>query len=96
MGNIYAPVSGLPQGGGVSGIPMGFDSYLLPLGEEFDNNMSPRCREFEKFNLAFNLASLKMCGQLQFWWETAIFLLYMIFLEIFLHTFSLFGNRNMF
>jgi hypothetical protein len=25
-----------------------------------------------------------------------IFLLYMIFLEIFLHTFSLFGNRNMF
>jgi hypothetical protein len=70
VGNIYAPVSGLPQGG-VSGIPMGFDSYLLPLGEEFNNNMSPRCREFEKFNLAFNLASLKMCGQRQFWWETA-------------------------
>ena len=40
-------------GGGVTGIPMGFDSYLLPLGEEFDNNMSPRCQEFEKFNLAF-------------------------------------------
>jgi hypothetical protein len=29
-------------GGGVSGIPTGFDSYLLPLGQEFDNNMSPR------------------------------------------------------
>jgi hypothetical protein len=26
---------------------MGFDSYLLPLGEEFDNNMSQRCQEFE-------------------------------------------------
>jgi hypothetical protein len=83
--------------GGVSGIPMGFDSYLLPLGEEFDNNMSPRCREFEKFNLAFNLASLKMCGQRQFWWETAPnFSFVHDFLEIFLHTFSLFGNRNMF
>jgi hypothetical protein len=32
---------------------MEFDSYLLPLGEEFDNNMSPRCWEFEKFNFAF-------------------------------------------
>jgi hypothetical protein len=41
VGNIYAQVSGLPQGG-VSGVPTGFDSYLLPLGEEFDNNMSPR------------------------------------------------------
>ena len=29
-------------GGGVSGIPTGFDNYLLPLGEEFGNNMSPR------------------------------------------------------
>jgi hypothetical protein len=31
---------------------MGFHSYMLPLGEEFDNNMSPRCLEFEIFNLA--------------------------------------------
>ena len=38
---LNAPVSGLPQGG-VSDIPTGFDSYLLPLGQEF-----------EKFNLAF-------------------------------------------
>ena len=73
MGNIYAPVSGLPQGGGgISGIPMGFDSYLLLLGEEFDNNMSPRCREFEKFNLAFFIMRPgNKSSQWQFWWETA-------------------------
>jgi hypothetical protein len=25
-----------------SGVPTGFDSYLLPLGQEFDNDMSQR------------------------------------------------------
>jgi hypothetical protein len=74
MRGINAPVSGLPQGG-VSGIPRGFDSHLLPLGQEIDNNMRPEGGEFENLNLAFFIMrpgnKFKKCGQRQFWRETA-------------------------
>ena len=60
---------------GVSGIPRGFDSHLLPLGQEIDNNMRPEGGEFENLNLAFFIMrpgnKLKKCGQRQFWRETA-------------------------
>ena len=45
VSSYYAPVNGLPQGGGESGIPTGFDNYLFPLGREFDDSTRPEGRE---------------------------------------------------
>jgi hypothetical protein len=88
--------------GGVSGIPTGFDSYryLLPLGQEIDNNMRPKGGEFENLNLTFFIMrpgnKLKKCGQRQFWQEAASYFFHDFSGIFFYILFSLFGNRNLF